>query len=73
LLGTFSVNYNYVFAVRQGWTKFYEFGWSDLRSSAEVIDGLYARAGITSVCERTMLFAGHNNLILSPILGYICM
>jgi len=35
-------------AVSQGWTKFYEFGWSDLRSSAEIIDGLYARAGMIS-------------------------
>ena len=38
--------HTYGLAVWQGWTKFYEFGWSDLRSSAEIIDGLYARAGI---------------------------
>jgi dynein heavy chain 2 len=31
--------------IPQGWTKFYEFGWSDLRSSAEIIDGLCARSG----------------------------
>lgn len=29
----------------QGWTKFYEFGLSDLRSTAEIIDGLCSKAG----------------------------
>lgn len=28
----------------QGWTKFYEFGLSDLRSGAEIIDRLFARS-----------------------------
>jgi len=43
------VLFNDICAVQQGWTKFYEFGWSDLRSSAEIIDGLYARTGIISM------------------------
>ena len=34
----------YVF-IFQGWTKFYEFGMSDLRAGAVIIDRLCARAG----------------------------
>ena len=56
-----------VFAVWQGWTKFYEFGWSDLRSSAEIIDGLYARAGIICLCERNHLAFSDHSRSVSPI------
>lgn len=49
----------------QGWTKFYEFGTSDLRSGAEIIDRLCAKSGTlsrtcktscTSTCMKLSVF-----------------
>jgi len=39
-------SHHMLICVQQGWTKFYEFGLSDLRSSAELVDRLFIKAGL---------------------------